>query len=114
MSRNDLLPPGHKWEHGHGLLVLGRSGVAILLLCLCGSCQCARAVAVQQRIICQSNEINNRESDLSSFGSSRSTDDARPVPVPGRFWRLCEKKQILATIDIRVKQKCNMIRFPQQ
>ncbi len=38
-GRNDLLPLGHKWEHGHGLPVLGRSGVAILLLCWCGSCQ---------------------------------------------------------------------------
>jgi hypothetical protein len=76
-GRNDLLPLGHKWEHGHGLPVLGRSGVAILLLCWGGSCQCARAVVVQQQIR-HSNKINNkspmrvtlfvhRESDLSSF-----------------------------------------------
>ena len=36
MGRNDLLPLGHKWEHGHGLPVLGRSGVAILLTALDG------------------------------------------------------------------------------
>ena len=35
-GRNDLLPLGHKWEHGHGLPVLGRSGVAILLTALDG------------------------------------------------------------------------------
>ena len=36
-GRNDLLPLGHKWEHGHGLPVLGRSGVAILLFYWCCS-----------------------------------------------------------------------------
>ena len=36
-GRNDLLPLGHKWKHGHGLPVLGRSGVAILLFYWCCS-----------------------------------------------------------------------------
>ena len=36
-GRNDLLPLGqHMWEHGDGLPVLGRSGVAILLTALDG------------------------------------------------------------------------------
>jgi len=83
------------WKHGHGLPMLGRSGVAILLLCWCGSCQCARAVVVQQLIrkVCPSYKIENKSPMRSTL--------LRAVVAKQRI-----RRQAKSRIKVRRDQPC--------